>query len=105
MLQTLEYSILTHLLVTVVWLELHLSIRVYKVNPQVHQNFNSHQEPVSSQACNPSQPHCPSLVMFAEKELHGTRFLYNSYRYFDDGPPLYILSAFLTGPLASFDDL
>jgi hypothetical protein len=43
--------------------------------------------------------------MFAEKELHGTRFLYNSYRYFDDGPPLYILSAFLTGPLASFDDL
>ena len=56
--------------------------------------INSHQEPVSDQACNPPDPHWFFLSFFAVEELYGTRYQSGSFSLIYVGSGFYCLRSF-----------
>jgi hypothetical protein len=56
--------------------------------------INSHQEPVSGQACNPPDPHSFFLSFFAVEELYGTRYQSGSFSLINVGSGFHCLRSF-----------
>jgi hypothetical protein len=57
-------------------------------------NIDSHQVPVSGQACNPPDPHCFFPFLFTVEELHGARYQSGSFSLFNVGSGFHCLRRF-----------
>ena len=55
--------------------------------------INSHQEPVSGQACNPLDPHC-IFPLFAVEDLYGTQYQSGSFSLINVGSGFHCLRSF-----------
>jgi len=56
--------------------------------------INSHQEPISGQACNPLDPHWFFLFLFVVEELYGTRYQSGSFSLINVGSGFHCLRSF-----------